>query len=213
MKLKKIYLALLFTASCLVAQENDGTLNKTTINNEGTFKIGRGLTIEPNEMSINKSFVVKNIAIGLDEREKVVAVLRSLLADNYVLYTKALNFHWNVEGELFSQLHDFFKKLYEDLQQTNDLFAERIRALGGYAPGSLQQFLVLTQLKENNGGQLAYRSMLQILLDDFEMVIRSLRSAAQLTADNNDWGSNNMLAGLIEKQEKNAWMIRAHLQK
>ena len=55
--------------------------------------------------------------------------------------------------------------------------------------------------------------MLRILLADFETIIRAVRSATELTAENNDWGTNNMLAGMLEGLEKQAWMIRAHLQK
>ncbi len=153
-----------------------------------------------------------NIGLKSEDRKIVIETLRQLLADNYVLYTKSLNFHWNVEGELFSQLHKFFKKIYKALEKNNDLFAERIRALGGYSPASLQEFLSMTQLSENNGGSRNYKNMLQILLKDFETVIRALRDAAQLSADYNDWGTNNMIAGLLESMEKMAWMIRAHLR-
>ncbi len=215
MKMHTFYLGIFLASSCIIAQVNDENNSKEVIPSEKKFHIGQGLTIEPNEWSANKSFVVKRTSIGLDSevREKIINSLRTLLADNYVLYTKALNFHWNVEGELFSQLHEFFKNLYESLQESNDLLAERIRALGGYSPGSLQQFLVLTQLKEDKGGKLNYLEMLRILLADFETIIRAVRSATELTAENNDWGTNNMLAGMLEGLEKQAWMIRAHLQK
>lgn len=198
MKFNKLFLGALLSSSCLVAQIDDNDNPALAADKKETNKI----YVQPIDLGITQ-----------ENREKVVISIRSLLADNYVLYTKALNFHWNVEGELFSQLHEFFKNLYESLQDSNDLLAERIRALGGYSPGSLQQFLVLTQLKENKGQSLNYREMLQTLLNDFETVIRSIRTATVLSADNNDWGTNNMLAGLLEKQEKHAWMIRAHLQK
>lgn len=108
---------------------------------------------------------------------------------------------------------NFLKKyMKENFQGTNDLLAERIRALGGYSPASLQEFLSLTQLAENRSGALAYRTMLEILLKDHETVIKSLRIAAQLSANVNDWGTNNMIAGLLESTEKNAWMICAHLK-
>lgn len=194
--MKKISLSILLISTSIFAQSNDSKSSKVFENKYGMLPI--------------------NIGIDTQSQVAIIKELRPLLADNYVLYTKALNFHWNVTGELFSQLHEFFKKLYEDLQDTNDLLAERIRALGAFSPGSLQEFLSLTQLKENSGGSkygenLSYRQMLEILLKDFETVIRSIRKATELSAEKNDWGTNNMLAGLLEKQEKNAWMIRAHL--
>ncbi len=173
---------------------------------------------KPIAYATDKSFVVRgNINIGLKSGDQLEMVnsLRHLLADSYVLYTKTLNFHWNIEGKLFSQLHEFFKKLYEDFEKANDLLAERIRALGGYSPGSLQEFLTLTQLKESIGQQkrLSSSEMIRILLEDLETIIRSVRQACTLSDEVNDWGTNNLLAGLIEQQEKNAWMLRAHLVK
>lgn len=151
------------------------------------------------------------LGLSDENRMSMIKTLRSLLADNYVLYTKTLNFHWNVQGKLFSQLHAFFKMLYEHLQDSNDLLAERIRSLGGFSPGSLQEFLSLTQLKENEGKALPYMQMLTFVLADLETIIRSVRTATEQSAEINDWGTNNMLAGLLEKLEKDAWMVRAHL--
>lgn len=170
---------------------------------------------QPKPTPSQENYYVQPTNIGLlaNNQNAIIATLRSLLADNYVLYTKTLNFHWNVQGELFSQLHEFFKTLYEHLQDGNDLLAEHIRALGGFSPGSLQEFLSLTQLKENSGTGMPYRTMIRILLGDFETIIRSVRTATEQSAEFNDWGTNNMLAGLLEKLEKDAWMIRAHLQK
>ena len=208
MNIKKyLYLTFIFCGTTLAQPKDDFThLDTESFNNAAQY------TNKLMQSEVAEIPAVTGITLGLDKGVlEIVNAIRKLLADNFVLYTKTLNFHWNVEGELFSQLHEFFKKLYEDLQDTNDLLAERIRALGSYSPGSLTEFLVLTQLQENNGKALPYRQMLEIVLDDFEIIIRSLRTATELTAKYNDWGSNNMLAGLLEKQEKNAWMVRAHL--
>jgi DNA-binding ferritin-like protein len=66
-------------------------------------------------------------------------------------------------------------------------------------------------LYQNYNTKLYYRQMLQIALDDHETIIRSMRKATELSAQYDDWATNNMLASLLEKLEKNAWMIRAHL--
>lgn len=216
MKLQKLWYGILCISSSIYALNNNKILEnkpveiKKNIDSQSTVKSPSSAI---DASAIDEIIVTKKINIGIkdENRVEIVDSLRSLLADNYVLYTKALNFHWNVEGELFSQLHAFFKMLYESLQDTNDLLAERIRALGSYSPASLKEFLELTQLKENTGSYLPYRQMLQILLDDHETVIRSIRNATELSSHYNDWGTNNLLAGLLEKQEKNSWMIRAHL--
>jgi starvation-inducible DNA-binding protein len=216
MNFRIFFLVTLFLSNFLHAQtKNDIDLVQNEFAQDIKNAQNQKPSPQPITYAVNKSFVVRHTNIGLSSEGSVEVVnsLRKLLADNYVLYTKALNFHWNVEGELFSQLHEFFKKLYESLQDDNDLLAERIRALGSYSPGSLQEFLTLTQLHENLGKPLPYLQMLQIVLDDFETVIRSVRQTIELSAQYNDWGTNNMLSDMIQKQEKNAWMIRAHLQK
>ena len=75
--------------------------------------------------------------------------LSTLLADSYMLYIKTHNFHWNVEGPMFNTLHLMFMDQYTELWNSLDLIAERIRALGEYAPGSYKQFAALTSIKES----------------------------------------------------------------
>ena len=84
-----------------------------------------------------------NANIGLKEpsRAKILALLDRLLADEYLLYTKTRNFHWNVTGPQFSDLHKFFEAQYELLDGFVDDTAERSRALGGRALGSMAGFL------------------------------------------------------------------------
>lgn len=91
-----------------------------------------------------------NIGITEENRQAVVNELAKLLADEYVLYTKTRNAHWNVEGVDFYDKHKFFEGQYEELAQTIDSVAERIRTLGHYAPATLKDFLNLTHLTEKN---------------------------------------------------------------
>ena len=89
-----------------------------------------------------------NTSIGI-KRENLAAVAHTLsiiLADEFLLYTKTRNAHWNVEGSDFYDKHKFFEAHYEELDETMDNIAERIRMLGHYAPATLQQFLKLTKL-------------------------------------------------------------------
>src|ERR1700743_3342905 len=89
-----------------------------------------------------------NIGISEENRAAVSAQLAKLLADEFVLYTKTRNAHWNVEGPDFHSMHLFFESQYEALDETMDSVAERIRTLGHYAPATLKSFLQLTHLSE-----------------------------------------------------------------
>src|ERR1700740_2276993 len=91
-----------------------------------------------------------NTQIGISDtnRQAVARELSKLLADEFVLYTKTRNAHWNVEGPDFHSMHLFFESQYEALDETMDSVAERIRMLGHYAPGTLKNILQLTHLGE-----------------------------------------------------------------
>jgi starvation-inducible DNA-binding protein len=151
--------------------------------------------------------------IGLHEniRKQIADALNLLLANEYVLYTKTLKHHWNVEGKHFGPLHALFKEHYEALFIVIDDVAERARALGFMADGTLKEFLQKATIKEEPAANPNEQSMIKSLLDGHEEIILQLRNYIDLTVELGDAGTNNFLADLIEKHEKIAWMLRAHL--
>jgi starvation-inducible DNA-binding protein len=154
-----------------------------------------------------------NIGLSDKQRAAVVKILNTLLADEYVLYTKTRRFHWNVTGTHFSELHKFFEAQYEALDEIVDQVAERARALGGLAAGSLAEFSQLTRLKENAGKNPNDQGMLAALLDDHEAIIRHLRKdLEEVSEKHGDMGTNDFLTGLMEEHEKTAWMLRSYLK-
>jgi starvation-inducible DNA-binding protein len=154
-----------------------------------------------------------NIGISDHNRGGVVHILNSLLADEYVLYTKTRNYHWHVTGFHFSELHKFFESQYEELEKTIDEVAERARSLGGKSLGTLKEFLQHTCLKETPGKHPAAERMVGDLLNDHEAIIRSLREDLMACDEKyGDTGTNDFLTGLMEQHEKMAWMLRAHLE-
>ncbi|HSW73554.1 MAG TPA: DNA starvation/stationary phase protection protein [Candidatus Limnocylindria bacterium] len=153
-----------------------------------------------------------HIGIKPEHLKECAAMLNKLLADEAVLYVKTLNYHWNVTGPHFDALHLFFQRQYEQMLTITDDVAERVRALGFPAFGTMKEFLGNTQLQE----QLHVTSeqdMIKNLLNDHEVIIRSLRTGQQMAMDKyHDAGTNNFLCDLMEKQEKMAWMLRSFLQ-
>ena len=155
-----------------------------------------------------------SIGISHANRQAVVKILNSLLADEYVLYTKTRNYHWNVVGPQFNDLHKFFEAQYEELDDIVDDVAERSRALGGNAVATLAEFAQVSRLKEHPGQYPTADAMLANLLADHEAVIQSLRSDLATAMDKYaDAGTSDFLTGLMEKHEKMAWMLRAFLEK
>ena len=152
------------------------------------------------------------LGLSSKSRDTVTALLARLLADEHVLYVKTRNFHWNVTGLHFGSLHALFEKQYDELAETIDEVAERLRSLGGIAPGSMKEFLELARLGEQPGARLAAEKMIAALLSDHEAVIQTLRSDVEAAGKAGDEGTADFLTGLLEAHEKTAWMLRAHLE-
>jgi len=151
------------------------------------------------------------VNIGLtDAMQKQVAVLlNQLLADEFVLYVKTLNFHWNVVGSDFFALHLFFQKQYEALLDIVDEVAERVRVFNIQSFGSCAEFLEHATIPESIGKRVSALDMLAQLCGDHETVIQSLRKSVAKTAKLGDDGTSNFLTDLMEKHEKMAWMLRS----
>lgn len=153
-----------------------------------------------------------NIGLNVEQRKGAAALLKTLLADEYILYTKTRKYHWNVEGGSFAELHKFFEEQYDSIDEAIDEIAERLRQLGEYAPGSLSEFLTLARLKEDNGGQIASKKMISNLLADHESLVRSLRADLETVKDKfGDAGNQDFFTGLLQDHEKAAWMLRSYL--
>jgi starvation-inducible DNA-binding protein len=155
-----------------------------------------------------------NIGLTEDQTDRVCEVLAHDLADLYVLYTKTLNYHWNVVGPDFKELHVLLEEQYEELEDAIDETAERIRQIGRPVPATLAEFSRLARLKEHPGEYPDAPTMLANLLADHEAVIRQLRNDVDTTADElHDLGTSDFLTGLMEKHEKMAWMLRAYTER
>lgn len=153
-----------------------------------------------------------NIGIEEKNRQAVTGLLGKLLADEYVLYTKTRNYHWNVGGPHFSDYHKLFESQYDGLAEDIDEIAERIRALGVKTNATLAEFLKNARLKEHPGEFPSADKMVTNLILDHENIIQTLRADITTCEDNNDAGTADYLTGLMEKHEKTAWMLRSILE-
>jgi starvation-inducible DNA-binding protein len=154
-------------------------------------------------------------SIGIkEENRKAVAIqLSKLLADEFVLYTKTRNAHWNVEGPDFHAMHLFFESQYNQLDEIMDSVAERIRSIGHYAPATLQSFLQLTHLSELGERDNTSKDFMKELLNDHESIIEFIRGNINSFAnDLGDAGTSDFITGLMEEHEKMGWMLRAYFK-
>jgi starvation-inducible DNA-binding protein len=153
-----------------------------------------------------------NIGISDKNSKEVAGVLNKILADEYLLYTKTRNYHWNIEGSNFMEMHLFFENQYNSIDESIDEIAERVRQIGHYTQGRLKDFIKQSQLVEQEYTS-DQKSQLKNLLDDHEAIIRFLRLHIDIFTDKyKDAGNADYITGLMEKHEKMAWFLRSYLK-
>jgi starvation-inducible DNA-binding protein len=143
--------------------------------------------------------------------DQVVKELSALLASTYTLYTKTQNYHWNVTGPMFTTLHTLFETQYTELATAIDEIAERIRARGAFAPGSAGEFAKLSAVNESSSRTPAKKMIADLERDQAKVgeVARRVIEAAE-AAD--DQASVDLGTRRLDIHEKNAWMLRVHLE-
>ncbi len=151
-----------------------------------------------------------NIGIKEDARLEVAGELGKVLADTYVLYLKTHGYHWNVTGPFFSTLHALFQEQYTELWQATDEVAERIRALGEFAPATYSEYAKLSTIREDDGVPPA-TEMIEKLVEGHEAVVRTIRTALPKAEASGDESSVDLLVQRLQVHEKTAWMLRSHL--
>ena len=167
-------------------------------------------------MKSTQTQTVSKIDIGLSEKQRagVAELLDRTLADLQVLYAKTRNYHWNVVGEHFRDLHKLLEEQYTELGEAIDLVAERSRKIGAPALGTLTEYLDRASLKEQPGDHPDAFTMLSNLCGDHESVIQWLRQSADDCDEKyHDMGTNDFLIGLMQEHEKMAWMLRSYLER
>ncbi|EHQ53273.1 Ferritin and Dps [Ectothiorhodospira sp. PHS-1] len=150
------------------------------------------------------------IDIGIKEQDRVEIAegLKRLLADSYTLYLQTHNFHWNVVGPQFRDLHLMFEEHYTELATAVDDIAERIRALDVPAPGTYQEFARLSSIQEVEGVPPA-KEMVDLLTVGHEQVVKTCRDVLKLSQEAGDESTSALASDRMRIHEKTAWMLRA----
>ncbi len=152
-----------------------------------------------------------NIGIVEEDRRDIAQGVSELLADTYTLYLKTHNFHWNVVGPKFHDLHLLFEEQYTELATAVDDIAERIRTLGFPAPGTYSEFAELSAIEETAGVPVA-DEMVRMLTEDNETVVRTARRVLGVAQEANDESTASLISDRMVSHEKTAWMLRSLLE-
>ena len=146
-----------------------------------------------------------------DSNAEIVQSLSELLATSYTVYLKTHNYHWNVTGPMFTTLHTLFETEYTELALAVDEIAERIRAMGARAPGSYSEYTTLSAVKEDTGSPPAL-DMIKLLANDQQAIVEVARRVVTASESAGDVATADLGTRRIDVHEKNAWMLRSHLE-
>jgi starvation-inducible DNA-binding protein len=149
-----------------------------------------------------------DIGISKASRTEISEGLKQLLADSYTLYLQTHNFHWNVTGLHFRELHLMFEEHYTELAIAVDDIAERIRALDVPAPGTYKEFSELSSIKEVDGVPDSLE-MVELLTKGHEQVIKTSRKVLKIAQNADDESTAALVSDRMRVHEKTAWMLRA----
>jgi len=147
----------------------------------------------------------------MSSNKAVVGAASELLANTYTLYLKTQNYHWNVTGPMFNTLHSLFEQQYTELAQAADEIAERIRALGEYAPGSYAEFAKLATIEEAKPDTRA-GDMVRKLTEDHALLAQTAKALIDAGTEAGDDVSVDLGVRRMDFHQKNGWMLRSHLE-
>jgi starvation-inducible DNA-binding protein len=145
------------------------------------------------------------------DNELMIDSAKVVLADTFKFYLRAHNYHWNVEGPDFSQYHELFAKIYEEVYASLDGIAEEIRAMGSHVPGSVGRFSELSTLNDERE-QPDAATMLYRLLEDNSSVLNSIIKAYKAAEAAGNYGFSDLMAQRQSAHAKHGWMLRATLR-
>ena len=149
--------------------------------------------------------------IAANDRNDIAEGLSRVLADTYTLYLKTHQYHWNVTGPQFRALHLMFEEQYQELWAATDEIAERIRALGEFAPGTYAEFSKLSSIQEDNSVPNADQ-MVKNLVKGHETVVKTASDLFSSASEASDEVTADLMVQRMQASEKTAWMLRSMVE-
>lgn len=154
----------------------------------------------------------KKLGFDSEETKDVVENLNKLLANLHVHYQKLRNYHWNVEGADFFDIHDTFEEEYNEVKLEIDEVAERIRVFGKTPFSTLEKYLEVSEIKET-GTDLSSDEMVKEILRDFEILLSFMVDSIESAKIIGDISTDDLITGFMKRREKKHWMLTAFSKK
>jgi starvation-inducible DNA-binding protein len=153
----------------------------------------------------------RKLGFDTEETTEIVKSLNYLMANYHVHYQKLRNYHWNVEGHSFFELHEFFELEYNAVKLQIDEIAERIRVFGKKPVSTLKEYLEISEINETNNS-LKSEAMAKEVLNDFETVISLCIDAHEKAMSIADVATADLLIAYIKRTEKSHWMLSSFIK-
>lgn len=150
--------------------------------------------------------------INKDKIVPIVSELNVLLADYHLYYQKLRNFHWNVLGENFFDLHNRFEEMYNDTKIKIDEIAERIITLKYHPVSNLSDYLEISRVKESSPLK-SDREMVEIIIEDHRILLDQLNKVIDKAEKAGDEGTIDLMGAYVRELEKSTWMLNAWSKK
>lgn len=150
--------------------------------------------------------------LNQEMQSSVATALKNVLSESFSLYFKTHSFHWNVEGAHFHGFHQLFETQYTEMWHALDEIAERLRAIGYYAPINIHEMIEAGGISETNEIPDALE-MINILIKDHERLIETMKTGLVATENADDESTSDLLVGRITVHEKALWMLKSIAKK
>ena len=133
--------------------------------------------------------------------------VNGVLADTFALYMKTKNFHWHISGPHFRDYHLLLDEQGEQIFETTDELAERVRKIGGRTLHSIGQIAKLQTIKDNDEDYVDPEDMLLELVRDNKALVASMREAHEVADEHEDVATTSILENFIDAAEKRVWFL------
>ena len=165
--------------------------------------------LEVEEKKENKRKAFSSLGYSMEETNELTDVLNDLLASYHVHYQKLRNFHWNVKGPDFFDVHEKFEQQYNDAQKAIDDIAERIRVFGRRPLSTMRGLLENSKINENEEDSVKAMDMVKEIIEDYRILMEQIFDVIELSIEYGDSGTEDMMKDLVKSMEKNHWMMSA----
>lgn len=160
------------------------------------------------EEKSNKAF--KKLGFSKLETAEIVKRMNLLLANYHIHYQKLRNYHWNVKGPDFFDIHERFEMAYDEAKVNIDDIAERIRVFGQTPMSTLKEYLETAEIKETVP-TLTSNEMVKEIISDYEILLSFMSEVVDAAIEIGDVGTEDLMKDFMKSIEKSHWMLTAFI--